>query len=143
MPFNSYEFLENDDDTKQGIFSRFFATGVGAHEFYYTRDGDGNDLVDYYHSMIDSVARGSEIETGDSSLEEYSNVSPKAPQTKEEKKVALKEQKMFNALYKSILQEKDDAKPLHYEAGNSMGAYLIKECKEEYLNLIVIDTGIL
>jgi hypothetical protein len=24
-----------------------------------------------------------------------------------------------------------------------MGAYLIKECKEEYLNLIVIDTGIL
>jgi predicted hydrocarbon binding protein len=93
--------------------------------------------------MIDSVARGSEFETGDSSLKEYSNVSPKAPQTKEEKKVALKEQKMFNALYKLMLQEKDDAKPLHYEAGNSMGAYLIKECKEEYLNLIVIDTGIL
>jgi hypothetical protein len=143
MPYNSYEILENDDDTKQGIFSRFFATGVGAHEFYWTRDGDGNDLVDYYHSMIDSVARGSEIETGDSSLKEYSNVSLRAPQTQEEKKKVLKEHKMFNALYKSMLQKNDKVKPLHYLAGISVGGYLIDACKEEALNLIVIDSGIL
>jgi hypothetical protein len=135
MPFNSYEFLENDDDTKQGIFCRFFATGVGAHEFYYTRDRDGNKLVEYYHSTIDNVARGSKIGTGDS--------SEKRVALKQEEKVALKDQKIFNSLYRSMLKEHNDAKPLHYEAGNSMGAYLIKECKEEYLNLIVIDTGIL
>jgi hypothetical protein len=44
------------------------------------------------------------------------------------------------ALYKKLLKE-DSRGILPYEAGISLGGYLVNTCKGESINLFVIDAG--
>ena len=125
----------------EGNFSKYYTSGKGAHEFYWMRDKEsGSSLLDHYLSVIEDVSKGIYTES--------ELVTPKKTPTVQERKENIKEQKMFNALYKAILEkETDDAKPLHYEAGISVGTFLISfykaESVQEDLNLMVIDSGIL